>query len=137
MNWHQNIFKELKIFLKYSTLVFTYLHTCFRDVQYIRLIMFFKQIVFMYQCLCIIGLDFLGVILISFYSVNNISTLTLVSVLWFLRCFSTMYEIMLFISVHLCYMLQHSNVFEQLFSVDHVMLFYSLKAQMFLCLHLT
>lgn len=66
MNWHQNIFKELKIFLKYSTLVFTYLHTCFRDVQYIRLMMSFNQKVFMYQCLCIIGLDFLGVILISF-----------------------------------------------------------------------
>lgn len=46
MNWHQNIFKELKIVLKYSTLVFTYFHTCFRDVQYIRLIMFFNQIVF-------------------------------------------------------------------------------------------
>lgn len=82
-------------------------------------------------------IGFLGGYFNIFYSVNNISTLTLVSVLWFLRCFSTMYEMRLFISVHLCYMLQHSNVFEQLFSVDHVMLFYSLKAQMFLCLHLT
>ena len=46
------------------------------------------------------------------------------------------YEIILFISVHLCYMLQYSNMFEQLFSVDHVILFYSLKAKVFLCLHL-
>lgn len=48
MTWHQNIFNELKFVLKYSTLVFTYLHT------------------HTYQCLCVIGLDFLGVILISF-----------------------------------------------------------------------